>query len=73
MATLLQVRDALARVEMMELEQLSQELQAPLALVEAILEQMIALGKVERVTSNKSCCSNCDRGCTQSQVYFRLI
>lgn len=75
MATLLQVRDALERVDMIDLEQLCHQLQAPPPLVEAILEQMIALGKVERVIMERSCCEGCQH-CAQvspcGSQFYRL-
>ncbi len=60
-------------------EQLSRQVDAPPALVEAILERLIALGKVERVAAQSSggCGGGC-KGCAQRdpcaepEPYFRL-
>lgn len=61
------------------LKQLSRQVDAPPALVEAILERLIALGKVERVAAQSSggCGGGC-KGCAQRdpcaepEPYFRL-
>lgn len=63
----------------MGLKQLSRQVDAPPALVEAILERLIALGKVERVAAQSSggCGGGC-KGCAQRdpcaepEPYFRL-
>ncbi len=51
MATLMQIRAALEDGQARGLKQLSRQVDAPPALVEAILERLIALGKVERVAA----------------------
>ncbi|MGI1078113.1 FeoC-like transcriptional regulator [Pseudomonas aeruginosa] len=66
MATLMQLRAALEDGQARGLKQLSRQVDAPPALVEAILERLIALGKVERVAAQSSggCGGGC-KGCAQ--------
>ncbi|WP_431978393.1 FeoC-like transcriptional regulator [Pseudomonas aeruginosa] len=66
MATLMQIRAALEDGQARGLKQLSRQVDAPPALVEAILERLIALGKVERVAAQSSggCGGGC-KGCAQ--------
>lgn len=86
MATLMQIRAALEDGQARGLKQLSRQVDAPPALVdappalvEAILERLIALGKVERVAAQSSggCGGGC-KGCAQRdpcaepEPYFRL-
>ena len=61
MATLMQIRAALEDGQARGLKQLSRQVDAPPALVEAILERLIALGKVERVAAQSS--GGCGGGC----------
>ncbi|MBG7160999.1 ferrous iron transporter C [Pseudomonas aeruginosa] len=79
MATLMQLRAALEDGQARGLKQLSRQVDAPPALVEAILERLIALGKVERVAAQSS--GGCGGGCTgcaqrdpcaEPEPYFRL-
>ncbi|KQJ67868.1 Ferrous iron transport protein C [Pseudomonas aeruginosa] len=79
MTTLMQIRAALEDGQARGLKQLSRQVDAPPALVEAILERLIALGKVERVAAQSSggCGGGC-KGCAQRdpcaepEPYFRL-
>lgn len=64
MATLMQIRAALEDGQARGLKQLSRQVDAPPALVEAILERLIALGKVERVAAQSS--GGCGGGCKGS-------
>ncbi|KEY58644.1 FeoC-like transcriptional regulator [Serratia sp. DD3] len=77
MASLLQIRDALALLGSAQAQQLSRQLATPLPLVEAILERLTAMGKVERIEqSSQSClsgsCRNCPQGQGCSLVVYRL-
>ena len=49
MASLLQLRDAIALCGSTGANQLSQQLATPLPLVEAMLERLTAMGKIERI------------------------
>ncbi|KSR49531.1 hypothetical protein APB53_03845 [Pseudomonas aeruginosa] len=79
MATLMQIRAALEDGQARGLKQLSRQVDAPPALVEAILERLIALGKVERVAAQSSGgfgggCKGCGQRdpCAEPEPYFRL-
>lgn len=56
MASLLQVRNAVALHGQIELHQLSRELSTPPAMVKAMLERLEALGSVEKVTETETGC-----------------
>ncbi|MFA3780790.1 FeoC-like transcriptional regulator [Yersinia sp. 1652 StPb PI] len=56
MASLLQLRDAIALSGSVAASQLSQQLATPLPLVEAMLERLTAMGKVERIEQDNSGC-----------------
>ncbi|PVZ84617.1 ferrous iron transporter C [Serratia sp. S1B] len=77
MASLLKIRDALALQGSAQAQQLSRQLDTPLPLVEAILERLMAMGKVERIEQNsQQClngsCKNCPEGLGCSLVVYRL-
>lgn len=77
MASLLQIRDALALLGSAQAQQLSRQLATPLPLVEAILERLTAMGKVERIEQNSQACQsdscpNCPQGQGCSLVVYRL-
>lgn len=77
MASLLQIRDALALQGSAQAQQLSRQLATPLPLVEAMLGRLTALGKVERIEQNGSECLNgsckhCPQGQSCSTVIYRL-
>ncbi|CAM3515021.1 MULTISPECIES: [Fe-S]-dependent transcriptional repressor FeoC [Yersinia] len=68
MASLMQLRDTLALNGCMEASQLSQQLAAPLPLVEAMLERLIAMGKLERIEQdNSGCLSGSCKSCPEGQ------
>jgi ferrous iron transport protein C len=76
MASLLQIRDAVALHGNMQAQQLSRQLATPLPLVEAMLERLTAMGKVERIEQdNSDClsgsCKSCPegQGCSSTVVY----
>lgn len=75
MASLLQLRDALALRGSAQAQQLSYQLATPLPLVEAMLERLTAMGKAERIEQDSSeclsgSCKNCPERC--STVVYRL-
>lgn len=77
MASLLQIRDALALQGGAQAQQLSQQLATPLPLVEAMLERLTAMGKVERIEQdNSEClsgsCKSCPEGLACKTVIYRL-
>ncbi len=64
MAGLLQVRDALALLGSAQAQQLSQSLATPLPLVQAMLDRLAAMGKVERIEQDDGAClSGSCKGC----------
>ena len=66
MAGLLQVRDALALLGSAQAQQLSQSLATPLPLVQAMLDRLAAMGKVERIEQDDGAClSGSCKGCPQ--------
>ncbi|HEI8868543.1 MULTISPECIES: FeoC-like transcriptional regulator [Gammaproteobacteria] len=77
MASLLQVRDALALNGSLQAQQLSRQLATPLPLVQAMLERLAAMGKIECIEQNDSAClSGSCRHCPESHkcntVLYRL-
>ena len=57
MTTLIQVRDSLALAGRADARQLSQQLNAPQPLVQAMLERLVAMRKAETVEADDSCLS----------------
>lgn len=77
MASLLQIRDALALQGSAQAQQLSRQLATPLPLVEAMLERLTAMGKAERVEQEASkclsgSCKSCPEGQGCSTVIYRF-
>ncbi|HGM5492004.1 TPA: FeoC-like transcriptional regulator [Serratia fonticola] len=77
MASLLQLRDALALQGDAQAQQLSHQLATPLPLVEAMLQRLIELGKVERIELDSSeclsgSCKSCPEGLACKTVIYRL-
>lgn len=77
MAGLLQIRDALALQGSAQAQQLSRQLTTPLPLVLAMLERLMAMGKVERIEQdNSACLSGSCKSCPEGQgcgtVVYRL-
>lgn len=56
MATLMELRDALALQGRLEASQLSQQLSTPLPMVMAMLARLEAMGKAQRITDASSTC-----------------
>lgn len=78
MASLLEVRDALALQGSVQAQQLSRQLATSLPLIEAMLERLVAMGKVVRVElSGNGClsgsCKHCPQGQDCSTVVYRLV
>lgn len=63
MASLVQLRDAIALSGNTDAKQLSHQLALPLPLVEAMLEKLTVMGKIERIEQDNSGClsGNCKR------------
>lgn len=78
MASLLQLRDAIALNGSAQAHQLSQQLATSLPLVEAMLEKLTAMGKIERIElDNSGCltgsCKQCPEGHQQCHtVLYQL-
>jgi len=69
MAGLLQIRDALALHGSVQALQLSRQLAAPLPLVQAMLERLVAMGKVERIEQdNSACLSGSCKSCPEGKA-----
>lgn len=73
MASLLQVRDAIALNGIAEARQLSLQLTIPLRLVEAMLEQLMMMGKIERIKQNTPCLTGSCKTCPESSKCDRVI
>ena len=74
MATLIDVRDALALQGRLEASQLSKQLSTPLPMIMAILLRLEAMGKVVRLTEeDNSCLSGSCKGCPERQGCSREI
>lgn len=68
MATLIDIRDALALQGRLEASQLSRQLSTPLPLITAMLLRLEAMGKVVRIVEeDNSCLSGSCKGCPESQ------
>ncbi|TXE27112.1 ferrous iron transporter C [Serratia marcescens] len=77
MASLLQMIDALALRGSAQAQQLSQSLATPLPLVQAMLDRLTAMGKVERIeqedgTCLSGRCKSCPQGREHRTVMYRL-
>ncbi|WP_447867416.1 FeoC-like transcriptional regulator [Rahnella bonaserana] len=77
MTTLIQVRDSLALAGRADARQLSQQLNAPQPLVQAMLERLVAMRKAETVEVDDSClsggCKSCADGKKCLTVSYTLI
>lgn len=77
MTTLIQVRDHLALAGRADARQLSQQLNAPQPLVQAMLERLVAMHKAETVEVDDSClsgrCKSCADGKKCLTVSYTLI
>ncbi|AKJ40882.1 FeoC-like transcriptional regulator [Pragia fontium] len=66
MVSLIAVRDAIALLGIAELNQLSHQFKQPPTLMQAMLKQLEAMGKIERVEVDSSCltgsCKSCPEG-----------
>lgn len=74
MAGLLQVRDALALRGSAQAQQLSHSLATPLPLVQAMLDRLTAMGKVERIEQDDGAClSGSCKSCPQGGVQHGVL
>ncbi|PKE29787.1 ferrous iron transporter C [Rahnella sp. AA] len=76
MTTLIQVRDTLALAGRADARQLSHQLNAPQPLVQAMLERLVAMRKVQPVEADDSCqsggCQSCAEGKKCQTVSYTL-
>lgn len=77
MATLVDLRNALALQGRLEASQLSHQLTIPLPMVMAMLMRLEEMGKVERIIEDKNgcligSCKNCPDGQNCSQEFWML-
>lgn len=72
MASLIEVRDLLACRGRMEARQLSINLQTPQAMIDAMLYQLEAMGKVKRIREEvDDCLSGSCKSCPQGKACLR--
>lgn len=72
MASLIEVRDMLALQGRMEAAQLSARLQTPLALINAMLNRLEAMGKAVRVQEDADgCLSGSCKSCPEGKACLR--
>lgn len=74
MASLLQLRDAIALSGSADATQLSHQLAMPLPLVEAMLERLAAMGKIERIEQdNSGCLTGSCKSCPEGQNHCSTV
>ncbi|WP_208950294.1 FeoC-like transcriptional regulator [Rahnella sp. ChDrAdgB13] len=77
MTTLIEVRDSLALAGRADARQLSQLLNAPRPLVQAMLERLVAMRKAEAIEADDSCLSGSCKSCADGKkcltVSYMLI
>jgi len=77
MSSLIAVRDGIALAGITDARQLSHQLQIPQPLVQAMLDRLVAMRKVEEVEPDSSCLSGGCQSCAEGQkcltVSYRLI
>ncbi|NGX89090.1 ferrous iron transporter C [Rahnella sp. Lac-M11] len=77
MTTLIEVRDSLALAGRADARQLSQQLNAPRPLVQAMLERLVAMRKAEVIEADDSCLSGSCKSCADGKkcltVSYTLI
>lgn len=77
MTSLIAVRDGVALAGMTDARQLSHQLQAPQPLVQAMLDRLVAMRKIEAVEPNDSCLSGGCKSCADGQkcltISYRLM
>ena len=67
MTSLIQVRDSLALAGRADARQLSQRLNAPQPLVQAMLERLVAMRKAEAIDAGDSCLSGSCKSCAEGK------
>ncbi|MCI1679741.1 MAG: FeoC-like transcriptional regulator [Ewingella americana] len=77
MTSLIAVRDNVALAGMADAHQLSLQLKAPQPLVQAMLDKLVAMRKLEAVEPDNSCLSGSCKSCADGKkcltVSYRLI
>ncbi len=67
MASLLQIRDAVALHGIVDSQQLSRQFNTSPALVQAILEQLEKMHKIERIELDSGCLTGSCKGCPEGE------
>lgn len=77
MSSLIAVRDGIALAGITDARQLSHQLQTPQPLVQAMLDRLVAMRKVEAIESDSGCLSGGCKSCAEGQkcltVSYRLM
>lgn len=74
MASLVQLRDTIALSGSADAKQLSHQLALPLPLVEAMLEKLTAIGKIERIEQdNSGCMSGSCKSCPEGESQCNTV
>lgn len=77
LTSLIAVRDGVALAGMTDARQLSHQLQTPQPLVQAMLDRLVAMRKVEAIEPDNSCLTGSCKSCADGQkcltVSYRLI
>jgi ferrous iron transport protein C len=74
MASLIEVRDALALQGRLDATQISQQLATPLPMVNAMLSRLEAMGKAIRITEDPSdCLTGSCKGCPEGKKCIREV
>ena len=74
MASLIEIRDALALQGRMDATQISQQLATPLPLVNAMLGRLEAMGKATRITEDPSdCLTGSCKSCPEGKKCVREV
>ncbi|MGG4609628.1 FeoC-like transcriptional regulator [Providencia sp. Me31A] len=66
MVSLLQIRDLIALYGQADIAFLSEQLNAPTSLVEAMAEKLVSLGKIEKVDISACLTGSSCKGCPES-------
>ncbi|NRN29907.1 FeoC-like transcriptional regulator [Photorhabdus heterorhabditis] len=77
MISLLQVRDAVALNGRADAKLLSYQLSASLSMIEAMLEQLTVMGKLEKINATAACLSGSCKQCPEAQkcdtAVYRIV
>ncbi|UBX50574.1 FeoC-like transcriptional regulator [Providencia alcalifaciens] len=73
MASLLQVRDLIALYGQADIALLSSQLNAPAALVNAMAEKLVSMGKIEKVDVSACLTGTSCKGCPESSACSHFV